>query len=142
MPEAPKKSLHKISPDFSVSEKNKKALHFIEDVTSKPDEIQKLVLSEILSRNAHVEYLQRHGLAGQTDRDTFKKIIPVIKYEDIQLDINRIANGDKSPILCSHPISEFLTRYSFTMYVNTCTESCSSPLHHFIIQIICRSITN
>lgn len=109
MPEAPKKSPHKVSPDFSVSEKNKKALHFIEDVTSKPDEIQKLVLSEILSRNAHVEYLQRHGLAGQTDRDTFKKIIPVIKYEDIQLDINRIANGDKSPILCSHPISEFLT---------------------------------
>lgn len=109
MPEAPKKSPHKISSDFSVSEKNTKALQFIEDVTSKPDDIQKLVLSEILSRNAHVEYLRRHGLAGETDRDTFKKIIPVIKYEDIQPDINRIANGDKSPILCSHPISEFLT---------------------------------
>lgn len=115
MPEAPKKSAHKFPSNLSISEKNKKALHLIEDVTSRPDEIQELVLSEILSRNAHVEYLRRHGLAGQTDRDTFKKVIPVIKYEDIQPDINRIANGDKSPILCSHPISEFLTRYNCTL---------------------------
>ncbi|KAL0399314.1 UNVERIFIED_CONTAM: Indole-3-acetic acid-amido synthetase GH3.6 [Sesamum radiatum] len=35
--------------------------------------------------------------------------MPVITYEDILPDINRIANGDKSPILCSEPISEFLT---------------------------------
>lgn len=111
MPEAPKKSPNIAPSDFNLSERNTKALQFIEDVTSEPDQIQKQVLSEILSRNAHVEYLERHGLDGKTDRLTFKKIIPVIKYEDLQPDINRIANGDKSPILSSHPISEFLTRY-------------------------------
>ncbi|KAB1215263.1 Indole-3-acetic acid-amido synthetase GH3.6 [Morella rubra] len=73
------------------------------------DEVQQGVLSEILSRNAYVEYLLRHGLHGHTDRETFKKVMPVITYEDIQLDITRIANGDSSPILCSNPISEFLT---------------------------------
>ncbi|GAA0154688.1 hypothetical protein LIER_12599 [Lithospermum erythrorhizon] len=108
MPEAPKKP-QKASNSYSVAETNKKALQFIEEVTTKADEIQKRVLAEILSRNAHVEYLQRNGLKGQTDRETFKKIMPVITYEDIQEDINRIADGDKSPILCSHPISEFLT---------------------------------
>ncbi|XP_059662570.1 indole-3-acetic acid-amido synthetase GH3.6 [Cornus florida] len=97
MPEAPKNTV------------NKKALQFIEDVTANADQVQKQVLAEILSRNARVEYLQRHGLGGHTDRDTFKKLIPVIKYEDVQPHINRIANGDKSPILCSQPISEFLT---------------------------------
>ncbi|EEF28642.1 Indole-3-acetic acid-amido synthetase GH3.6, putative [Ricinus communis] len=107
MPEAPKNSL--ISSDYNLSEKNRKTLQFIEDVTSNPDEVQKKVLEEILTRNARVEYLQKHGLNGYTDRESFKKIMPVIAYEDIQPHINRIANGDTSPILCSKPISEFLT---------------------------------
>ncbi|KAL0362750.1 UNVERIFIED_CONTAM: Indole-3-acetic acid-amido synthetase GH3.6 [Sesamum calycinum] len=107
MPEAPKES-HK-SAEYSVAENNRRKLEFIEDVTKNADEVQKRVLAEILSRNADVEYLKRHGLNGHTDRETFKKIMPVITYEDILPDINRIANGDKSPILCSEPISEFLT---------------------------------
>lgn len=102
MPEAPKA--------FSVAENNKRKLDFIEDVTKNADQIQKQVLAEILSRNAEVEYLKRHGLNGHIDRDTFKKTMPVISYEDILPDINRIANGDTSPILCSDRISEFLTR--------------------------------
>ncbi|KAH9803189.1 Indole-3-acetic acid-amido synthetase GH3.5 [Citrus sinensis] len=106
MPEAPKNSY---PSDYSLDEMNKKKLEFIENVTSNPDEVQKKVLSEILLRNAHVEYLQRNGLNGHTDRESFKKTMPVITYEDIQADINRIANGDTSPILCSKPISEFLT---------------------------------
>ncbi|XP_011030915.1 PREDICTED: indole-3-acetic acid-amido synthetase GH3.6-like [Populus euphratica] len=107
MPEAPKNTLK--PSDYNLAEKNKESLQFIEDVTSNADEVQKKVLEEILSRNAHVEYLQRHGLNGQTNRETFKKVMPVINYEDIQPDINRIASGDASPILCSKPISEFLT---------------------------------
>ena len=111
MPEAPKNP--EPNDHQSIVETNKKALQFIEDVTAKAGEVQKRVLAEILSRNARVEYLKRHGLHGHVDRETFKKIMPVITYEDIQTDINRIANGDKSPILCSRPISEFLTRYNF-----------------------------
>ncbi|KAL9403507.1 hypothetical protein Peur_000479 [Populus x canadensis] len=107
MPEAPKNTLK--TSDYNLAEKNKISLQFIEDVTSNADEVQKKVLEEILSRNAHVEYLLRHGLNGQTNRETFKKAVPVITYEDIQPDINRIANGDTSQILCSKPISEFLT---------------------------------
>ncbi|KAL0320741.1 UNVERIFIED_CONTAM: Indole-3-acetic acid-amido synthetase GH3.6 [Sesamum radiatum] len=105
MPEAPKDQVA-----CSVAENNKRKLEFIEDVTRNADEVQKRVLAEILSRNADVEYLKRHGLTGgQVDRHTFKKIMPVVTYEDILPDINRIANGDMSPILCSRSISEFLT---------------------------------
>ncbi|OMP04553.1 GH3 auxin-responsive promoter [Corchorus olitorius] len=107
MPEAPKNTQK--PADYNLELKNKKTLQFIEDVTSNADEVQKKVLEEILSRNAHVEYLQNHGLNGHTDRETFKKVMPVITYEDIQPHIDRIANGDTSPILCSKPISEFLT---------------------------------
>ncbi|TKY49006.1 Indole-3-acetic acid-amido synthetase GH3.5 [Spatholobus suberectus] len=106
MPEAPRECS---TLDYDLAEENKKILDFIEDVTANAYEVQENVLREILSRNANVEYLRRHGLNGQTDRDTFKKLLPVITYEDIQPDINRIANGDTSPILTSKPITEFLT---------------------------------
>ncbi|GFZ12447.1 auxin-responsive GH3 family protein [Actinidia rufa] len=107
MPEAPNPIPN--GTDYGLTRANKKSLEFIEDVTANADEVQRRVLAEILSLNAGVEYLERHGLCGRTDREAFKNLIPVIQYEDIQPQINRIANGDKSPILCSQPISEFLT---------------------------------
>lgn len=91
-------------------EMDAKALQFIEEMTRKVDPVQARVLREILSRNLETEYLQRFQLNGTTDRATFKSTIPVVTYEDLQPDIQRIANGDHSPILSSHPISEFLTR--------------------------------
>ncbi|KAL8172389.1 hypothetical protein V2J09_024193 [Rumex salicifolius] len=113
MPEAPNETHSAAGEDNALTatlhEKNKKVLDFIEEVTSNPDDVQLGVLAEILSRNADVEYLRRHALNGRTDRESFKKTVPVIKYEDISADINRIANGDSSPILSSSPISEFLT---------------------------------
>jgi auxin responsive GH3 family protein len=78
-------------------------------MTSDVDAVQGRVLAEILARNAGTEYLARCGLAGATDRDAFRARVPVVTYEDLQPDIQRIANGDRSPILSAHPISEFLT---------------------------------
>ncbi|RZC92893.1 hypothetical protein C5167_007917 [Papaver somniferum] len=108
----------KISPadDFTTTinviseyDQHKKALlEYIEEVTTNAEEIQKRVLSEILSRNKNVEYLQRKGLDGHTDGETFKKMLPVITYEDLKPDIDRIiSNGNTSspPILCDQPIS-------------------------------------
>ncbi|KAF6174036.1 hypothetical protein GIB67_020218 [Kingdonia uniflora] len=53
----------------------------------------------------------RYNLGRATDRDTFKSKVPAIAYENLLPDIQRIANGDHSPILYGHLISEFLTRY-------------------------------
>ncbi|PSS26128.1 Indole-3-acetic acid-amido synthetase [Actinidia chinensis var. chinensis] len=92
-----------------VCEKDSKALRFIEEMTRNADSVQETVLAEILSRNAKTEYLRRFKLNGATDRAAFKSKIPMIKYEDLQPEIQRIANGDRSPILSAHPISEFLT---------------------------------
>ncbi|GLJ20885.1 hypothetical protein SUGI_0381070 [Cryptomeria japonica] len=91
------------------SDNDKKTLDFIDNVTIHADQVQAQVLSEIFTRNANTEYLKHYSLNGRTDRDSFKKLLPVITYEDLQPDIVRIANGDMSPILSSHPVSEFLT---------------------------------
>lgn len=96
-------------------EKDAKALRFIEETTTNADLVQQRVLAEILTQNAHTEYVNRFRLNGATDRDTFKSKFPVVTYEDLQPDIQRIANGDRSPIFSSHPISEFLTRFNFVI---------------------------
>lgn len=90
--------------------KDAKALQFIEEMTRNADAVQERILAEILSRNAETEYLKRFKLNGATDRKIFKSHIPMVTYEDLQPEIQRIANGDRSPILSAHPISEFLTR--------------------------------
>ncbi|XP_038902067.1 indole-3-acetic acid-amido synthetase GH3.5-like [Benincasa hispida] len=92
-----------------LDEKDKEALQHIEDVTSKADEIQRQILTEILSTNANVEYLQQHGLHGSTDASTFKKLIPLISYEQLTPYLALIAHDDDSPILCSNPITHFFT---------------------------------
>ncbi|KAI5059499.1 hypothetical protein GOP47_0025818 [Adiantum capillus-veneris] len=85
------------------------ALDLLESLTHHADHIQAETLSAILQRNAHTEYLGRYGLEGRTDRQSFKSLLPMITYEDLQPEIQRIANGDTSPILSAHPVSEFLT---------------------------------
>ncbi|XP_059624745.1 probable indole-3-acetic acid-amido synthetase GH3.1 isoform X2 [Cornus florida] len=90
-------------------EKDAKALQFIEDMTRNVDSVQEKLLAEILSRNAKTEYLGRFELGSSTDRGKFKSKVPVVTYEDLQPDIQRVANGDRTPIFSSHPISEFLT---------------------------------
>ncbi|XP_043712297.1 probable indole-3-acetic acid-amido synthetase GH3.1 [Telopea speciosissima] len=93
----------------AACEKHAKDLNFIEDMTKNAKDIQDKVFVDILTLNAETQYLRRHHLNGSTDRETFKSKIPVITYEDLQPDIQRIANGDRSPILSVYPISEFLT---------------------------------
>ncbi|KAI5069435.1 hypothetical protein GOP47_0015736 [Adiantum capillus-veneris] len=85
-------------------------LEMIEYLTTNAKKVQNQVLATILTRNAKTEYLTRYSLDGRVlDKASFKKLIPVVSYEDVEPYINRIANGDKAPILSAEPISEFLT---------------------------------
>ncbi|KAL5099206.1 hypothetical protein RYX36_003533 [Vicia faba] len=99
-----------LEPPSSVDENSlRNSLQFLEEMTINTDPAQQNVLAEIISQNAEAEYLKQFGLNGATDRETFKSKVPVSTYDDLLPYIQRIANGDTSPILSSHPISEFLT---------------------------------
>nr|ACI46148.1 indole-3-acetic acid amido synthetase [Zea mays] len=94
----------------AVKNADAEKLQFIEEMTSNVDAVQERVLGEILARNAGTEYLAKYGLAAATtDRATFRAKVPMATYEDLQPYIRRIADGDRSPILSGHPVSEFLT---------------------------------
>jgi auxin responsive GH3 family protein len=95
-----------------AKEMDAERLRFIEEVTTNADAEQERVLGEILARNADAEYLaSKCGLAGATDRATFRAKVPAVEYEDLLPYIRRIADGDRSPILTgqAHPVTEFFT---------------------------------
>ncbi|CAD6223267.1 unnamed protein product [Miscanthus lutarioriparius] len=96
-------------PAAAVKDADAEKLQFIEEMTSDVDAVQERVLGEILARNADTEYLAKYGLIGASDRATFRAKVPMATYEDLQPYIRRIADGDRSPILSGHPVSEFLT---------------------------------
>ncbi|KAH0907423.1 hypothetical protein HID58_039250 [Brassica napus] len=86
---------------------HKACLSVLEDVTTNAKQIQDSVLEAILSRNAKTEYL-RGFLKGKFDKQSFKKNLPVITYEDYRSYIDRIANGESSDIICDRPITVLL----------------------------------
>jgi auxin responsive GH3 family protein len=92
----------------AANAKDAEKLRFIEEMTSNVDSVQERVLAEILARNACSEYLRSCGLDGSTDRATFRAKVPVVSYDALEPYIRRIVDGDRSPILSTHPISEFL----------------------------------
>ncbi|KAG2274034.1 hypothetical protein Bca52824_056589 [Brassica carinata] len=86
---------------------HKACLSVLEDVTTNAKQIQDSVLEAILSRNAKTEYL-RGFLKGKFDKQSFKKNLPVITYEDYRSYIDRIANGEPFDIICDRPITVLL----------------------------------
>ncbi|XP_019084183.1 PREDICTED: indole-3-acetic acid-amido synthetase GH3.17-like [Camelina sativa] len=93
-------------PRFDLTDP-KDALTLLEDVTTNVKQIQDSVLEAILSRNAQTEYL-RGLLDGQVDKESFKKNVPVVTYEDFRSYIDRLTNGEPSDLICDRPISLFL----------------------------------
>ena len=89
---------------------HKACLSVLEDVTTNAKQIQDSVLEAILSRNAKTEYL-RGFLKGKFDKQSFKKNLPIITYEDYRSYIDRIANGEPSDIICDRPVTVLLVRY-------------------------------
>lgn len=87
---------------------------FLEDLTSNVNQIQDEVLEEILTLNANTEYLRRF-LHGSSDKELFKKNVPMANYEDVKPFIDRVANGESSDIISGKPITGFLLRY--TLYI-------------------------
>ncbi|KAL0710386.1 hypothetical protein Bca4012_017364 [Brassica carinata] len=78
----------------------------LEDLTSNVKQTQDNLLEEILTLNANTGYL-RPFLHGSSDKDTFKKNVPVTTYEDMKLFIDRIANGEPFDVISGTPITGF-----------------------------------
>ncbi|XP_037475288.1 probable indole-3-acetic acid-amido synthetase GH3.8 [Triticum dicoccoides] len=92
---------------MAVGAEDAEKLRLLEGLTKDVDSVQERVLAEILARNAGTEYLRSRG--GPTDRATFRAKVPVVSYDDLKPYIQRIANGDTSPVLSASPVTDFFT---------------------------------
>uniref|UniRef100_A0ACD5VN45 Uncharacterized protein n=1 Tax=Avena sativa TaxID=4498 RepID=A0ACD5VN45_AVESA len=67
--------------------------------------VQEETLRRILAENGAAEYLQRLGLAGRTDPDSFRAYVPLATHADLEPYINRIVDGDATPVLTAKPVT-------------------------------------
>ncbi|XP_015056062.1 jasmonic acid-amido synthetase JAR1-like [Solanum pennellii] len=75
-----------------------------EVMTKDVGRIQEETLGKILEENGGTEYMKQWGLNGRTDVETFKACVPIVSHSDLDPYIQRIADGDLSPILTGKPI--------------------------------------
>ncbi|RWW78360.1 hypothetical protein BHE74_00013430 [Ensete ventricosum] len=81
-----------------------------EALTKDAGRTQRETLQKILEQNGEAEYLQKFGLGGRTDPESFKASIPLATHCDLEPYIQRIADGDTSPVLTGKPISSISLR--------------------------------
>lgn len=103
-----------------------KVIEEFELMTKDAERVQRETLKRILEVNASAEYLQNFGLDGRTDLESFKSCIPLATHKDLEPFINRILDGDDSPILTGKPITTMSLRYCFDLLF------LFFPLHLFI----------
>ncbi|XP_065860246.1 jasmonoyl--L-amino acid synthetase JAR6 [Euphorbia lathyris] len=76
-----------------------------EEMTKNTKRVQKETLLKILQENGSAEYLLNQGLDGRTDPESFRACVPLVTHKDLEPYIQRIADGDSSPVLTGKPIT-------------------------------------
>ncbi|XP_010269496.1 PREDICTED: putative indole-3-acetic acid-amido synthetase GH3.9 isoform X2 [Nelumbo nucifera] len=87
--------------------KGEEALRELEKLTERTGEVQVNLLKDILMKNKNTEYLNKY-MKEPTEVTTFKRLVPVVTYADIQPYIQRIANGEDSSLISGQTITEML----------------------------------
>ncbi|XP_055817154.1 jasmonoyl--L-amino acid synthetase JAR4-like [Solanum dulcamara] len=76
-----------------------------EALTKEAGKVQEETLKKILEENGGTVYLQQWGLNGRIDPEAFKACVPLVTHKDLEPYIQRIADGDLSPVLTGKPIT-------------------------------------
>jgi jasmonic acid-amino synthetase len=93
--------LEKMEKEFNTEE----IIEEFEAVTKDAERAQRETLKKILTENGGTEYLQKWGLNGKTDPESYTSCVPLVTHADLEPYIHRIADGDSSPILTGKPLT-------------------------------------
>src|SRR5438105_3886704 len=69
----------------------------------------KLLLDTIVMPNAQSEYGREHRFAAVTDPDAFRRLVPLVDYEQMRPAIERIARGEQGVLSAERPLALFRT---------------------------------
>ena len=81
-----------------------------ETLTKDAGKVQRETLKKILEDNGEAEYLQHLGLGNRTDAESFRASVPLVTHKDLEPYIQRIVEGDHSPVLTGKPITSISFR--------------------------------
>uniref|UniRef100_A0A0D3HJ23 Uncharacterized protein n=1 Tax=Oryza barthii TaxID=65489 RepID=A0A0D3HJ23_9ORYZ len=90
---------------MSREDEEEEIMAWFERTTRDAADVQRETLRRILAENAGVEYLRELGLAGLTDAGSFRARVPVVTHADLDPYIQRVADGDASPVLTAKPVT-------------------------------------
>ncbi|KAK1275576.1 putative indole-3-acetic acid-amido synthetase GH3.5 [Acorus gramineus] len=79
--------------------KHERVIEEFEALTKDAGRVQIETLRRILELNGEAEYLQSFGLGGRTDPESYKARVPLVTHSDLEPYIQRITDGEESPIL-------------------------------------------
>src|SRR5207237_8680489 len=69
----------------------------------------KLLLDTIVMPNAQSEYGREHRFAAVTDPDAFRRLVPLVDYEQLRPTVERIARGQQGVLTVAPPLAMFRT---------------------------------
>ncbi|MEN8728320.1 MAG: GH3 auxin-responsive promoter family protein [Desulfuromonadales bacterium] len=75
-----------------------------ETATSDPVATQTAKLRHLMQKNAGTEYGKRHGFADINSFETYRSRVPVITYEDIKEDMQRVVSGAQNIFTAEDPV--------------------------------------
>jgi len=82
----------------------KRAARRFETACRDPGRVQTELLLDIVRRNAGTEYGQRYGFGRISSITDFQRNVPVITYEDIKEDMNRVVSGASNVFTAEDPV--------------------------------------
>uniref|UniRef100_A0A7N0T4P5 Jasmonic acid-amido synthetase JAR1 n=1 Tax=Kalanchoe fedtschenkoi TaxID=63787 RepID=A0A7N0T4P5_KALFE len=74
-------------------------------LTMDAERVQRETLKHILEENSQTEYLHGFGLRGRTDPESYKACIPLVDHTDLEPYIQKILEGDDSPVITGKPVA-------------------------------------
>ncbi len=93
-------SLH----SFIIGRMTRPAAREFEAATKDPKGTQERVLMEMVRRNEGCEYGRKYGFASIKTVADFQRQVPMITYEDIRDDMERLVNGERNIFTTEDPV--------------------------------------
>lgn len=89
---------------FLIAMTIKKSARRFEQATTRPMAMQKNKLFSILGRNRNTEYGKRYDFGSIKTIEDFQKQVPVMTYEDLKHDMQRIIVGARNVLTAEDPV--------------------------------------
>ncbi|KAK3039547.1 hypothetical protein RJ639_027691 [Escallonia herrerae] len=103
---------------------DKDIISWFEEAAENAGSVQNETLRRILEQNYGVEYLKHWlgedtmnniaSMEGNALESLYTSLVPLVSHADLEPFIQRIADGDTSPLLTQHPITTLSLRYNFS----------------------------